>query len=77
MSGTCKSLKERHCVLLVAYENTLIEVIGYFVAELTFQGISTVAKVYVTKDGSCLLGWPQQKELQITLHPNHPGNVPS
>ena len=55
---------------LVAYGNKPFKTLGYFHATLIYQGINITFKVYVTKGGSCLLGWPQQKDLQIILDPN-------
>ncbi|KAJ1112680.1 hypothetical protein NDU88_000941 [Pleurodeles waltl] len=59
----------------MAYGEKPVDVIGGFSAKLEFKGCSANATVYVVEDGSNLLGWLEQRNLDIVLDPNSPEQV--
>lgn len=57
------------------YNKETIPLVGMVRMRISFKDRHTVGKVYVTKQGSNLLGWKHQKELGITLDPNNVDQV--
>ncbi|KAJ1170213.1 hypothetical protein NDU88_002094 [Pleurodeles waltl] len=59
----------------VSYGGSKIEVNGYRIMEIQFQGRTTIGKVYVAKRGNNLLGWRHQRDMGIKLDPNSESQV--
>ncbi|KAJ1218182.1 hypothetical protein NDU88_005765 [Pleurodeles waltl] len=57
-------------VKAVAYGGKRINIVGVRWMDIIFKGNGVHGKVYVTHEGSNLLGWRHQKDLNIVLNPN-------
>ncbi|KAJ1210640.1 hypothetical protein NDU88_006002 [Pleurodeles waltl] len=62
-------------VLPEGYGGGKLPVLGYFDAELGFKDRKAQGRVYVVRQGRSLLGWKEQRALNIVLDPNHPKQV--
>ncbi|KAJ1186028.1 hypothetical protein NDU88_002813 [Pleurodeles waltl] len=57
-------------VKAVGYGGNKINILGMKWMDILFKGNGVHGKVYVTSEGSNLLGWRHQKDLEIVLDPN-------
>ncbi|KAJ1100635.1 hypothetical protein NDU88_005716 [Pleurodeles waltl] len=57
------------------YGGQVIDLRGYFEAEIAFKSNTICGKVSVTVKGDSVLSWPHQKGLRVILDPNSPSPV--
>ncbi|KAJ1119798.1 hypothetical protein NDU88_007983 [Pleurodeles waltl] len=57
------------------YGGQVIDLRGYFKAEITLKSNTICGKMYVPVKGDSVLSWPHQKGLRVILDPNSPTPV--